>query len=88
MRHSSPLSDTHLTTQSAVIDRLGGNPAVADLCSTSEEPVTAKAVSNWRKVGFPAKTYVVMQQALKGIGCTAPDALWNIIPVSEARRRA
>lgn len=75
-----------LHTQSAVIDALGGNEAVAYLCSTPEKPCTAKVVSNWRRNGFPARTYLVVQAALLKIGCMAPVSLWNMIPVHQAEK--
>lgn len=77
-----------LHTQSEVIDALGGNEIVANLCSTPERPCTAKVVSNWRKYGFPARTYLVLQAALLKIGCRAPDTLWNMIPLSLVRETA
>lgn len=73
-----------LLTQSAVIDALGGNKKVASLCSTPERPCTEKVVSNWRKGGFPARTYLVLQSALLKIGCRAPDRLWNMITLEHA----
>jgi hypothetical protein len=77
-----------LTTPSEVIDALGGNRPVAELCSTPDEPVTGKAVSNWRKDGLPAKTYIVIQTVLKLAKCEAPDSVWNVIPASYLRRQA
>lgn len=71
-----------LHTQSEVIDALGGNEPVADICSTSGRPCTGKVVSNWRKHGFPSRTYLVLQAALLKVGCRAPDELWNMIPLA------
>ena len=63
-----------LITTSSVIDELGGNPAVADLTNS-----TTKAVWNWRGFEtFPSNTYVVMTEALKAKGKTAPASLWGM----------
>lgn len=77
-----------LHTQSAVIDELGGNEAVAQICSTPEKSCSAKRVSNWRKNGFPAPTYLVIQSALLKVGCRAPDTLWNMIVIASATEKA
>lgn len=87
------LSDNHmdmneLHTQSEVIDALGGNEAVAGICTTSRRIVTGKVVSGWRKNGFPARTYLVLQAALLKSGCRAPDELWNMIPLSSHKESA
>jgi hypothetical protein len=69
-----------LTTTSEVIDALGGNPAVADLTSS-----TTKAVWNWRGFEtFPSNTYVAMTKALAAIGKTAPASLWGMKQPAEA----
>ncbi len=73
-----------LHTQSEVIDALGGNGPVAALCTTPDRICTDKVVSNWRKHGFPARTYLVLQSALLKIGCRAPDTLWNMIVLAPA----
>lgn len=66
------MSETHLTTASAVIDRLGGNRPVADLTDR-----TPAAVSNWRGFNaFPSDTYIAMSRALANLGESAPLALW------------
>ena len=63
-----------LRTTSEVIDALGGNPAVAELTSS-----TPKAVWNWRGFQtFPSNTYVAMTQALRAKGKTAPATLWGM----------
>lgn len=77
-----------LHTQSDVIDALGGNEAVAAICSTVERPCTGKVVSNWRKHGFPARTYLVLQAALLKTGYRAPDGLWTMIPLAHAEAPA
>jgi hypothetical protein len=77
-----------LLTQSEVIDALGGNRVVADLCSTLDRPCNDKVVSNWRKHGFPARTYLVLQAALLKIGYRAPDELWNMILLAHKKEGA
>jgi len=69
-----------LRTTTEVIDALGGNQPVADLTSS-----TNKAVSNWRGFPtFPSNTYVVITEALRRRGKTAPDALWGMKMPAEA----
>jgi hypothetical protein len=61
-----------------IIDRLGGNEAVANLFNP---PAHYKAVANWRYFNiFPANTYLVLTKALNKRGFTAPDTLWNMKP--------
>jgi hypothetical protein len=61
-----------LDTTGAVIDELGGNPAVADLMS-----VKPKTVWHWRDTGiFPSNSYLVITDALLAKGKTAPASLW------------
>lgn len=73
-----------LTSTNAVIEALGGNPGVASITGR-----TAKAVSNWRGFDtFPSNTYVAMQRALKGLGKTAPDALWGMSSAAAEPERA
>jgi DNA-binding transcriptional regulator YdaS (Cro superfamily) len=55
----------------AIIDRLGGTNAVAQMVG-----VVPAAVSNWRKRGkFPAHTYVQIGKALE---ITPPAYLWGM----------
>lgn len=77
-----------LHTPSEIIDALGGNGPVAELCSTQDKPCTDKVVSNWRRDGFPPRTYRVMQNALLIKGFVAPDHLWKMIPLISADGRA
>lgn len=72
---------THHSTTSAVIDALGGNRGMARVTGA-----TAKAVSNWRVIGFPAWTYLVIHAALIEIGHSAPPNLWNM-PVPEQSKQ-
>lgn len=69
MNHLEPLE-----TLEQVFTALGGNPGLESL--TGSKPST---VSMWKKAGsFPAKTYVLMTEALHAIGKTAPDSLWGM----------
>lgn len=72
-----------LETTDAVIDELGGNRAVGELTSSN-----AKAVSNWRGAKFPAWTYLLINEALRRTGKTAPDTLWAMTPPQTKRRQA
>lgn len=66
------MQEFDLQTTAAVIDALGGNPAVGDLTGSN-----AKAVWNWRSSNsFPANTYVAIMTALRAQGMRAPDSLW------------
>jgi hypothetical protein len=63
-----------LHTVTEVFDALGGNSGLEAL--TGSKPNT---VSMWKSAGsFPAKTYVIMTDALHSIGKTAPDSLWGM----------
>ena len=69
----------HLETISEVFEALGGNAGV--IAITGNKPT---AVSNWKVVGrFPAKSYLVLQAALKAVGKTAPAALWGMETAKE-----
>lgn len=73
-----------LTTTAEVIDALGGVSEVAKLTGRSYG-----AAFNWRGfVRFPADTFVVMQAALKAIGCSAPISLWGMVPARPEEVRA
>jgi hypothetical protein len=63
-----------LETSAAVIDALGGNGAVAALIGAKYR----QRVSNWRKMGFPADTFLVLTQALAEKGFEAPPSLWDM----------
>lgn len=73
-----------LSSASEVMDALGGNGAVAELTGS-----TNKAVWNWRASGsFPSNTYVVLTDALRAIGKTAPDSLWGMKAANSEPERA
>jgi len=68
------MSSEILETFSEVWDALGDRQGVADL--TGAKPST---LSMWKKAGsFPSNTYVVMTEALRACGKTAPASLWSM----------
>lgn len=63
-----------LETVDAVMEELGGNRPVATL--TASKP---SAVSMWRKAqSFPTNQYLIMTEALREKGKTAPASLWGM----------
>jgi ABC-type hemin transport system substrate-binding protein len=69
-----------LTTANDVIDKLGGNQAVAKL--TNRKP---NAVSNWRSFdAFPPDTFLVLTAALRERGESAPVSLWRMVEPAQA----
>ena len=69
-----------LHTTSDVINELGGLKAVAKLTGTNN-----KAAWNWRSFdSFPSNTYLVMIEALRERGKTAPASLWSMRAPAEA----
>ena len=67
-----------LTSAPLVMEKLGGIAGVAEL--TGNKYSTA---SNWKYLGsFPAETFVVMTEALKAKGHTAPASLWRMVEVA------
>jgi len=71
-----------LTTTSDVIEALGGNPAVAEITGS-----TTKAVWNWRGFkAFPSNTYIMLTEALRAKGLSAPDSLWGMKEPTDAER--
>lgn len=74
------MADSTLRTMGDIIDALGGPSAVAKLTNS-----TLPAVSNWQQFGrFPAKTYVVMVNALKRRRKSAHASLWGMTEAQEA----
>lgn len=74
----------NLETFSAVWAALGGNQGVAEL--TGAKPST---LSMWRKAeGFPSNTYVVITDALRSSGKTAPASLWGMKQPAEPESAA
>lgn len=73
-----------LTDARAVVERLGGIKAVAEL---TQRKYTAAA--NWPAFNkFPPNTFFVMQEALKERRCKAPASLWGMVAADEQERRA
>lgn len=72
-----------LETVAEVFAALGENPGVGAI--TGSQP---SALSMWRAAGtFPSNTYVVLTDALRAVGKTAPDSLWKMrAPLSEPER--
>jgi len=63
-----------LGTTKAVIEALGGLKAVADITGSKYS-----AVGNWATYGkFPARTFVVLTDALRSTGRQAPPSLWGM----------
>lgn len=69
-----------LDTAADVFTALGENPGVAELTGAK-----ASAISMWRAAeSFPPNTYVIMTDALRAVGKTAPDSLWRMKVPAEA----
>jgi hypothetical protein len=64
-----------LDTFDEVVEVLGGKAEVGVLCDNQD----TAAVCNWRRrrLRFPAKYYVVMQDELNRLGYEAPLDLWG-----------
>lgn len=78
------MSLENLDTFSEVMDALGGNQGVGEL--TGAKPST---LSMWRKAnGFPSNTYVVITDALRALGKTAPASLWGMKAATSEPERA
>lgn len=63
---------TRLTTATDVIDALGGTQAVSRLLN-----VGASAVSNYRRLGFPARAYYKLSQACTQRGLDVAEAVFG-----------
>jgi len=63
---------SRLTTATDVIDALGGTQAVARLLN-----VGASAVSNYRRLGFPARAYYKLSQACAQQGLDVAEAVFG-----------
>jgi len=74
-----------LTTANAVIDALGGTKAVADLLG-----VGASSVSNYRRLGFPARAYFTLAKICQTRGLDVADAVFGGVatPGTSAKRPA
>jgi hypothetical protein len=67
-----------LTTTRDIIAALDGNQAVAALTGRKTQHVT-----NWKKDGFPADTFLILTDALAKLGYRASPKLWGIDPVEQ-----
>jgi len=71
-----------LKTVAEVFKALGENPGVAELTGAK-----ASTLSMWRAAGsFPSNTYVVLTDALRAVGKSAPDSLWKMRTAAEPER--
>jgi hypothetical protein len=69
---------TVLRTVPAVIDALGGKPAVQRMFRPPPSPETINNWHRWRK--FPANVYDAMIKALNSKEIDAPPSLWGQKP--------
>lgn len=73
------MDENQLASARDVVDALGGVGAVAELTRT-----TYRAAHNWKQRGsFPAKTHVVMVEALRARGLSAAASLWRMVEAAE-----
>lgn len=74
-----------LQTVDQVIEKLGGTVEASRLAG-----VYPSQISTWRSTGkLGAKTYLILQDALKSRGYTAPASLWGMIePAQSEQERA
>lgn len=72
-----------LTTIDEVLAALGGDAAVARLTGRGRQ-----SISNWRRRrGFPPVTFLVLREALKKRGWSAPEGLWGMEAEKPARAK-
>jgi len=66
----------HLETADQVFAALGGYTGIAEIVGCKPN-----RASNWKTFGsFPANTYIVLTEALRERGKTAPASLWRMMP--------
>lgn len=66
----------HLETIEAVIEKLDGPKAVAELTNRTGSP---SVVWNWiDRQRFPSNTFTIIKPALEQRGFTAPNHLWGM----------
>ena len=63
-----------LLTANEIVEVLGGTNAVSDLVGSRPS-----AVSNWRRMGFPPKTFIALQAALAEKGFSADPSIWKMV---------
>ncbi len=73
-KSQSPLSgqSARLSSAAAVIDALGGTKTVADLLNVGQS-----SVSNYRKLGFPARTHFALSKICAARGLNVADAVFG-----------
>jgi ATP phosphoribosyltransferase regulatory subunit len=71
------LASRRLSSAAAVIDALGGTKAVADLLDVGQS-----SVSNYRKLGFPARTHFALSKICAERGLDVADAVFGGINLS------
>jgi hypothetical protein len=63
----------HLNSASEIIDKLGGNAAVAAMCD-----VGASAISNWRALGaFPPRVHLIIFDECQKAGLDVPTSYFR-----------
>jgi hypothetical protein len=65
--------DRHITSTQQVFDALGGTHRISQLTGASYT-----AAYNWLTNGLPARTYLILTQALAWRGFTADPDLWGM----------
>jgi ATP phosphoribosyltransferase regulatory subunit len=71
-RPQAALSTPRLSSASDVIDALGGTNAVAELLD-----IGASSVSNYRKLGFPARSHFILAKICAERGLNVADAVFG-----------
>jgi hypothetical protein len=66
-----------LDTVADIVDELGGPVAVGAMCGVSRN-----TVYHWIERGIPPQYYLIMTEALRKQGFTAPAALWQMVEVA------
>ncbi|WLA80352.1 hypothetical protein [Bradyrhizobium elkanii] len=78
MEHLEPLK-----TFEQVFKELGGNAGLESLTGSK-----ASTISMWRKAGgFPSYTYILLTEALRERGKTAPFVLWGMQKKGRKQKR-
>jgi ATP phosphoribosyltransferase regulatory subunit len=79
-------SQTRLSSASGVIDALGGTKTVADILGVGQS-----SVSNYRKLGFPARSHFILSKLCAERGLDVADAVFGgirLAPLASARAAA
>ncbi len=78
--------DTRLSSASGVIDALGGTKTVAEILGVGQS-----SVSNYRKLGFPARSHFVLSKICAERGLDVADAVFGgirLTPLAPSRAAA